>query len=141
MIWRNSHFPTPELPYFLRSVCSSRSIGRRDASVHHGHWRSGGLKPAETHLFQVLLECTPPCLLWPPHFLLPYYGTQYIAVWASLCVCSLRTWPSVSLLLVVKMSWSRPMPTRVITSSFVAWSLYEMPRIARRQRRWKTSNL
>ena len=27
----------------LRSACSSRSIGRREASIHHGHWRSGGL--------------------------------------------------------------------------------------------------
>ena len=26
-----------------RSACSSRSIGRREASIHHGHWRSGGL--------------------------------------------------------------------------------------------------
>ena len=27
----------------LRSACSSRSIGRREASIYHGHWRSGGL--------------------------------------------------------------------------------------------------
>ena len=35
----------------LRSACSSRSIGRREASIHHGHWRSGGSMPADTHLF------------------------------------------------------------------------------------------
>ncbi len=27
----------------LRSACSSRSIGRREASIYHGHWRSGVL--------------------------------------------------------------------------------------------------
>ena len=26
----------------LRSACSSRSIERRDTSIHHGHWRTGG---------------------------------------------------------------------------------------------------
>ena len=27
----------------LRSACSSRSIGRREAAIYHGQWRSGGL--------------------------------------------------------------------------------------------------
>ena len=30
-----------------------------------------GYMPADTHLFQVFIECTSPCLLWPRLFLLP----------------------------------------------------------------------
>ena len=63
-----------------------------------------------------------------PLFLLPSTGTQYIAVWAGLSLCSLRTWPATFLLLVVTMSWSRSMPALLITSSFVTWSRHEMPR-------------
>ena len=41
-----------------------------------------------------------------PNFLLPSSGTQYIAVCASLSLCSRRMWPAIFLLLVVTMSWN-----------------------------------
>ena len=41
--------------YFrLRSACPFRSIGRREASICHGHWRSGGLH-ASWHLYLLIL--------------------------------------------------------------------------------------
>ena len=103
-----------------------------------------GSMPADTHLFQVFFETASPCLLRPsppPLFLLLSSSTQYIAVWAGLSLYSRRTWPAIFLLLVVTMSWSRSMPAFLITSSFVAWSRHEMPRIVRRQRRWTTSSV
>ena len=84
--------------------------------------------PADTHLFQVFFQCTSPFLLLPPPLTSASSGTQYIAVWASLSLCSRRMWPAIFLLLVT-MSWSRSMPALLITSSFVAWSRHEMPRI------------
>ena len=65
---------------------------------------TAGSMPADTHLFQVFLECTPPCLLRLPPSFLPSSGTRYIAVWAGLSLCIPRTWPAI-FLLKVAMSW------------------------------------
>ena len=62
-----------------------------------------GPMPADTYLFQVFFEGASPCLLQPPIFLLSSSGTQYIAVWTGLSLCSRRTWPAICRLLVVTM--------------------------------------
>ena len=88
-----------------------------------------GSMPANTHLFQIFFGGASPCLLLPPPVSSVASCTQYIAEWMGLSLCSLRTWPAIFLLLVVTMSWSRSMPALPITSSCVAWSRHEMPRM------------
>ena len=98
--------------------------------------------PADTHLFQVCFEGASPYLLRRPLPLsFPSSYTLYIAVCAGLSLCILRTWLAIFILLVATIYWSRAIPALLVTSLFVTWSRHEMPRIARRQRRWKTSNL
>ena len=64
-----------------------------------------------------------------------------IVVWGGLSLCSRRMWPPILLLLVAAMYWSCFMTALLITSAFVVRSRHEMPRIVRRQQRWKTSSL
>ena len=129
----------PTYSYFVPPV-TRRALGDDKSPSVSVAGEPAGSMPADTHLFQVFLECTPPCLLRLPPSFLPSSGTQYIAVWAGLSLCIPRTWPAI-FLLKATMSWESSMPAVLITSSFVALSHHEMPRIvcrhqSGRHRRW-----
>ena len=126
--------------YLLRSACASRCIGRREISISHGHWWSGGLHASwHPSLPGLLWRCFAMSSSASPSFFCRLLAPRtYLC--AGLSLCSPMMWPAIFILLVVTMSWSRYMPALLVTSSCVAWSRHEMPSIVRRQRRWKTGS-
>ena len=156
---RHDHRPTNspaccrDSPVFTRCHAQSQNVPlcerRKQISVRL--FLSEHRATRSLHLSRSLAIRRAPCQLTPissrsslkvlrhvyfslPLLLLSSSGTQYMAVWAGLSLCSRRTWPAIFLLLVT-MSLSRSMPALLITSSFVTWSRHEMQSSERRQRR------
>ena len=97
--------------------------------------RSMGIRRAPCQLTPISSRSSYKVLRHISLFLRSSSGTQCIAVCAGLSCGSRRTWPAIFIFLVLTMSWSRSVPVLLITSSFVTWSLHEMPSIAPRRRR------
>ena len=90
-----------------------------------------GSMTTDTHLCQVFLECTSSCLLWPP----PLSSAVF---WHPVhcCMCGSFSVHSEN----VASNFPSPCCNNVL-ESLVTWPRHEMPRIARRQQRWNTSNM
>ena len=140
--------------YFrLRSACSSRSIGRREASIYHGHWRSGGLH-ASSHPSLLILTGLNYCTTFHSHYLIfssqwplriicdTYHLTCFDAEW-------MHWWRNVKLKCVIRCGWffvnlysKDPQRAPTITSSCIGVRSLLLSSFSQRNAvtAWKTSS-